>query len=242
MPLILSEAVDADFDRLVQILFAAFGQTGDAPREAYIDVVYPGGDTPSGQAAARDKILTWLHADPTATFLKVTDTTTGEIVAAAKWIIFMEKPDSERPPIHVDWCEGEDKDYTEWVMDLLFRSRFERTAPKGPYLCELLRSVEFLFCGLKSIALHSVLDIIFTDPKHQHRGAGSKLVKWGVDRADEMGVEVFLESTRYARHMYEQHGFKLKEQVVWETPEKWSKWPTLVHWFMWRPAVKKVVV
>jgi len=38
-----------------------------------------------------------------------------------------------------------------------------------------------------------VLDIIFTDPKHQGRGAGSMLVKWGVDKADEMGVEAGVE-------------------------------------------------
>ena len=36
----------------------------------------------------------------------------------------------------------------------------------------------------------AALDILTIDPKHQRRGAGAKLVEWGVQLADEMGVEV----------------------------------------------------
>jgi hypothetical protein len=35
-----------------------------------------------------------------------------------------------------------------------------------------------------------VLDSLATDPKAQRRGAGSMLVKWGVDMADSMNGEV----------------------------------------------------
>jgi GNAT superfamily N-acetyltransferase len=89
--------------------------------------------------------------------------------------------------------------------------------------------------------VHSVLDIIFTDPKYQRRGAGTKLVKWGVDRADEMGVEAFLEATRFGRHMYEQNGFRVMEHFIFPVPEKWANKPTLQYSFMRRPAVQKVL-
>jgi len=219
MSLVLAKAVDADFDRLMEIQFEAFGQTGDAPREPFIDVMFPGGDTPSGQAAARDLTLKWLRSDPSATFLKVTDTITGEILGGAKWCVYMEKPERWQKRVQVEG-EGDETEYIEFALGTLYRNRFEKTAAKGPFL---------------------FLDIIFVDPKHQRRGAGSKLVKWGVDRADEMGVEAFLEATRFGRHMYEQHGFQVTEDIVYEVPEKWAHKPKIQHFFMWRPAVKTII-
>ena len=41
----------------------------------------------------------------------------------------------------------------------------------------------------------AALDILTIDPKHQRRGAGAKLVEWGVQLADEMGVEVTIHSS-----------------------------------------------
>lgn len=137
MSLVLSETVDSDFDRLMEIQFAAFGQTGDSHREPMIDVMFPGGDTPAGQAAARDRTLEALHSDPTAVFLKVTDSATGEIVGGAKWKVHPQKPVFKQ--IEVDFCEGEEKEFTELVMNFLYRGRVEKMGPdEGPYLCKLL--------------------------------------------------------------------------------------------------------
>lgn len=38
--------------------------------------------------------------------------------------------------------------------------------------------------------MNVVLDSLATDPKYQRRGAGSMLVKWGLDIADTCGGEV----------------------------------------------------
>ena len=135
MSLALSKAVDEDFDRLMDIQFAAFGQTGDSPREPYIDLLYPGGDTPAGQAAARDRNLKSLHTDPTVTFLKITDTVTGEIIAGAKWLVYEKKPEPNH--IEADWWEGEDREYAELIIGSLHRDRLEKTSAQGPYLRKL---------------------------------------------------------------------------------------------------------
>jgi hypothetical protein len=58
---LLSEAVDADFGRLMEIQFAAFGQTGESPREPFMDWIYPNANTPSGKTAARDRTLKSLR-------------------------------------------------------------------------------------------------------------------------------------------------------------------------------------
>jgi GNAT superfamily N-acetyltransferase len=244
MTLVLSEAVDADFDRLMEIQFAAFGQSGDSHREPFVDIIWPGGDTAVGQAAARDRTLQALREEPTATFLKITDTTTGEIIGGAKWQVYMKKP--ENKPVEAVWWEGDDREFAEFALGILYRGRLEKTAPEGPYLCELLFLVqtfsEFLNIALRINAnVESVLDIIFVDPKHQSRGAGSKLVKWGVNRADEMGVEAFLEATRFGRPLYEKNGFQVIEHVVIQVPEKWAHKPKLQHFWMQRPAAKKAV-
>ncbi|KAJ8060886.1 hypothetical protein OCU04_009967 [Sclerotinia nivalis] len=52
-----------------------------------------------------------------------------------------------------------------------------------------------------------VFDSITTDPKHQKRGAGSMLVKWGVNMADSLNGEAYLEATEMGRPVYEKFGF-----------------------------------
>jgi hypothetical protein len=136
MPFLLSDAVDADFDRLIEIQFAAFGQTGDSPREPFMDWMYPNADTPSGQAAARDRTLKSLRSDHTATFLKVTDTDTGEIVGGAKWNVYEKKPEQKR--VEVNSFKGEEREYAELVLGVFHRRRHEHVTADGPYLCESL--------------------------------------------------------------------------------------------------------
>lgn len=53
-----------------------------------------------------------------------------------------------------------------------------------------------------------VLDLLQTDPKHQGRGAGSKLIKWGTDIADKLQLPAYLESSPKAHKLYQKHGFK----------------------------------
>jgi hypothetical protein len=38
--------------------------------------------------------------------------------------------------------------------------------------------------------IHIVLSIMTAQPKHQYRGAGTMMMKWGTDLADEIGAMV----------------------------------------------------
>ena len=52
------------------------------------------------------------------------------------------------------------------------------------------------------------LHMLHTDPKYQKRGAASTLLKWGTERADQLGLPVYLESSHVAHGLYGRHGFK----------------------------------
>lgn len=53
-----------------------------------------------------------------------------------------------------------------------------------------------------------------TDPKYQRRGAGSMLVKWGCDKADEMGIICALQASAAGEQVYLRQGFELKRTAV----------------------------
>jgi len=74
--------------------------------------------------------------------------------------------------------------------------------------------------------------MIGTLPEYQARGAGGKLIRWGCDLADRDGLEVYLDSTAWAKKVYEKHGFEEKASV--EMPSG-----NYVESFMVRPARNK---
>jgi GNAT superfamily N-acetyltransferase len=58
----------------------------------------------------------------------------------------------------------------------------------------------------------TVLSKLCTDPQHQRRGAGTMLIKWGCDIAQEHGVPAFLEATPAGLPVYQKSGFREVEK------------------------------
>jgi GNAT superfamily N-acetyltransferase len=101
-------------------------------------------------------------------------------VAAAKWIFYpTANPDRWTEAIDPLWIlpedqeKGnsglgvEDKEYVTWVLSQTNKRRREDVTGPG-----------------------ALLDLCFTAPQYQGKGAGRLLVEWGTKRADEMGVPV----------------------------------------------------
>jgi ribosomal protein S18 acetylase RimI-like enzyme len=74
------------------------------------------------------------------------------------------------------------------------------------------------------------LEILGVDPAYQGRGLASKLLKWGIARADEEGVEIYLSSSPEGRRMYEKYGF--------ESRHSFSPFPGYEQLNMIRPIQK----
>jgi GNAT superfamily N-acetyltransferase len=247
MGLTLSEATPSDFPAIVRAQYAAFH-----PHESMHRILWPSPDPPTPTVLSRtvDRQLQAWQADPHITWLKVTDDETGEVVAAAKWFVWA--PESKTPDakdgaaaaaaaavgpqwpakISADWilesergtgnCGAgvEDKPFVEYIVEEFFQRRRERI--QGP--CVLL---DQLFCA----------------PAHQRRGAGKLLVKWGTQRADELGVKGFVEASFTGRRLYESCGFKVTEQVCLEgvnEKEEWKEYDKVEYLFMERDATPLV--
>ena len=66
-----------------------------------------------------------------------------------------------------------------------------------------------------------MLDTLVTLPQHGRKGAGSMLVRWGCEKADEVGVEAFLEASPMGAPMYARHGFQPVKTVELDL-RRWS--------------------
>ena len=90
-----------------------------------------------------------------------------------------------------------------------------------------------------------VLHIIFTHPDYRRQGVASLLLDWGTQKADEMGVEMWLDAGELGVPVYKKHGFvvvhetRVLPKVRENAGQAWKKIDAelqpLVFWQMWRP-------
>ncbi|KAJ9203786.1 hypothetical protein DTO164E3_2140 [Paecilomyces variotii] len=130
--------------------------------------------------AHRDDILN----KPFQHYLKVIDTASdGKIIAYAKWDFSVPAERGSRFP---PWHEECDKELCSRLFDALETER------------------ERLLGGKKNY----YLDMLATRPEHERRGAGSMLVQWGCDIADENGVPAYIDASKAGAPLYKKFGFE----------------------------------
>ncbi|CAG7940273.1 unnamed protein product [Penicillium nalgiovense] len=120
-------------------------------------------------------------------FLKVTEgSEDGGIVAFAKWKLPVPVADRRRKEEQIVWPPSSDKD----LCDRFFNgmgARHEKWMGERP---------------------HYYLDMLGVQDSYQGRGLGSKLLKWGLTRADAEGLEVYLSASPAGKPLYEKNGFR----------------------------------
>jgi GNAT superfamily N-acetyltransferase len=234
MPLTLSLAIPDDLPSLVRAQYAAFH-----PADKLHVLIYPSPDpVPESifekivqrQSAAWKDNVTWV---------KVTDDETGTVIAGAKWIFYPEaaKNGDNRWPesfgvgavkemrmedeVVVSGGAGknagkgvDDLEYVSFIMDEFMRRRGERV--QGPAV---------------------LLDMCYTNPGWQGKGAGKLLAKWGTEKADELGLKYFVEASYLGRPLYEKFGFVIGEHVLLEggkVREEWREFGEIGYYWMER--------
>ncbi|KAK8901604.1 hypothetical protein QC760_010036 [Botrytis cinerea] len=150
---------DADMDRTFEIVSHAFGHD--------IEAAFPAHDTPTGRALGSSRMSSMKRTDPSTTFLKVTDTDKGIMIAQAKWNIYKNTAPKETDLDENFWETDEEKLYAQLM--------------RREYLIPRRKAIEDSGGNILS------LDMLTVDTKYQSRGAGRLLVKWGTSIADELG-------------------------------------------------------
>jgi ribosomal protein S18 acetylase RimI-like enzyme len=164
----------ADVSRCTDIYFAAF-------QNPHSLACWPRG-VPSVRQWWEAMICTELSEEG-AFWLKAVSSSSGEILAFAKWV---EPKPGILPETNLPaWPAGADaalctETFGAWAA--FHRAHF---GPRG----------------------HWYLEMVATAPEHQRRGAGSRLIRWGLARADAAGWEAYLEASPEARALYEKLGF-----------------------------------
>jgi len=87
---------------------------------------------------------------------------------------------------------------------------------------------------------HWYLEILATKQEYQGKGAGSMILKWGLQKADEDGVESFLEASPAGLPIYERYGWKERGRLVIDLEGKVEQQSEFVEVFMVRDARKPV--
>ncbi|KAI1415340.1 hypothetical protein F5Y13DRAFT_8128 [Hypoxylon sp. FL1857] len=222
MPLLLQVVEDErDFDEILPVLYAAFGEPYNSLRRWFIPVhttVEAAIEDAKGRMVKGWKQHEGIH------WVKVTDTDSGAIVGAAEWEIRSTVSPANEPqaPINAYWhIEGsEEKAFAEKLFVNLKGFMKERMARP-----------------------HIELEQLVVHPDHRMRGVGKLLVSWGVQKADELKLETCVESVPYAAPFYEKLGFGsldclTPDLAVPNPSEKWKKYAAedLRVFLVWRPV------
>ena len=80
-----------------------------------------------------------------------------------------------------------------------------------------------------------LLDFLATLPQHSRRGIGAMHLKWGSEKADELGLPMYLESSPMGRPLYERLGYEVIGDLPFDA-KKWGCDRDLPHVLMLRPG------
>lgn len=81
--------------------------------------------------------------------------------------------------------------------------------------------------------------MVATDPAYQGKGAGSLMMKWGLDQADAQGVEAYLEASPEGVPLYEKLGFREAARTDTFIDNERGKGTWYRNLFMIRPVQSK---
>lgn len=216
MPLQLLPMQAVDLPHYVKIVRDAF----EARDTTLSHVIYPNGMTPPAMAWYQEVQRKGL-LDPSSQYNIVVDTDIGEIISVAKWKIHSteqsedamdrEEADARRDRLSQEAVEGV-------RFDVVNAFRDAQAACKR----EILGGRPFVY-----------LSTLATAPKHERRGAGALHLQWGIAKAAELGIPMYLESTTGGKALYERFGFKGVRTLSADAREFGSS-NACVHWCMLR--------
>ncbi|WEW54610.1 hypothetical protein PRK78_000030 [Emydomyces testavorans] len=202
MYLHLLDLVDADFPEMVAAQWEAF----ETPYQGILHAVCPIFDNDRAASLADNtqrQLKEHREAGSASHWVKVVDVDAGnKIVGAARWLVYEKNPfteasgdrDRDSGPV-ADWFleNSVEREYVSRLIAQIGAGRMKFA--RRPHLCIQL--------------MHRTLDLYsaFTIPKYRCAGVGTLLTQWGLEKADNMGLECWLEASRMGYGLYKSNGF-----------------------------------
>lgn len=92
-----------------------------------------------------------------------------------------------------------------------------RSIPRGCFLglhmaLAVLSSMQTDLEELLANKTDTDMELLGTDAKYKNRGAATMMLQWGCDRADEEGVECYVDSSPQALKLYQKFGWVKKAE------------------------------
>lgn len=210
MPFTLSPAQATDFVELMRVFWESF----ETPLQGFLRAVAPitNNDREGSLRSFAAAQIEEYKADSEIVWLKVVDSETGRIVGGGKWMFHETNPfvKAAEKPFEAAWYpEGSGREFVKQAVLGVLLPRFVRA--QRAHACMFL----FLFYDVDWAHWIVVLHIAFVLPEYRRRGVAKLVTEWGLRRADELGLESWVDSSAIARGLYEQYGFVfVSEQSV----------------------------
>jgi ribosomal protein S18 acetylase RimI-like enzyme len=127
------------------------------------------------------------------------------IAAFAKWKLYSgdARPEEQETKDMTAWPESCDADLCDRFFGRLEKERVNAMGNR-PHYCKYTKRLMLI----SNADRRADLDMLGTRPEFNGRGLASKLLQWGLSRADEEKVMVFLVSTPQGKRLYERYGFE----------------------------------
>jgi GNAT superfamily N-acetyltransferase len=222
MPIELHPMTESDADAHLEIMWASFGPD-------LMSVFYPQGMSASDRAQMKEDTLKSMRkSKPSEQFLyiKAIDTSlpaSAQIVSTAKWQIYPHQRSEEEL----------DQDAKDGSRDTMFSEGANVDAMKV-FFAELAEKRRERFGGEPYV----LLSILAVHPEHQRRGLGALQLEYGLRKADEMGLQAYLESSPKGKGLYKKYGF-VEEGTMRFDARDYGREEDVPHTFMTRPAKGK---
>ncbi|PQE15142.1 Acyl- N-acyltransferase protein [Rutstroemia sp. NJR-2017a BVV2] len=214
----LSPASESDIPRLATISTSAF-----STHDAAFRIVW--GNTPPG---AHDSAITHLliptHSSTRCTMKVEID---GQIAGFALWYLPASAAD-ESGNKNLDLrSDPKDVETSGW------------NPPEGMNMEFFMQKITCFGEAKKRDYVKGrdmMLDLCFVDPVYQNRGVGKRLLEWGMQKADEMGVDIWLVSTPDAKGFYERAGWETKEEAAMDLGKFGESGEYVRRWMVRKPV------
>ncbi|MCJ1271667.1 hypothetical protein MMC22_011572 [Lobaria immixta] len=214
-----------ELDAIVDLVWKAQYNPYDPSFSAFFPVFGPTArDREVAIKNSKDRLWQSHQSEPSSHWIYVEDPLTGEVVGGTEWQLYETNPFVNGPPkMEASWWpEGEGRNFCNEILRQCY-------APRHRWLTRP----------------HLALNLMSVHPKHRRRGIGSTLMTWGIGKAQELGIESFIEASASGRFLYERFGYSVLFKIAFDSSkaDPSDEWRKLEHeltpimfYAMWRPA------